>query len=314
MTKQRIDYIDIAKGVGILLVLWAHLYVCDYVHSAIYLFHMPLFFFISGMFYRNPTGCKVYVQKTLRKYVYPYAFFLLAFIPLTLILEVLENGGGKIEFVKMFSATTTNKPLWFLMVLCAMNVIYSALHRLPAMRHAVCLLLFAAAYYCVCYGVHVPPVFCRIGLSLLFYWLGHLYSSQSRVRIESQKKYAIPLVIAYFVVSYFVTGTDIYLLKVNPNPLLFVLAAVVGTFMTLSVSHCLNAFPQNPAVRLLKLLGTNSLYIFAVHWPLLHVLQLCNIPNTTVNLVCEFTLTLFVSLVFAIGSKRLLERFYKVVE
>lgn len=93
MTKQRIDYIDIAKGIGILLVLWGHLYVCDYVHSAIYLFHMPLFFFISGMFYWNPTGVKVFVQKTLKKYVYPYVFFLLAFIPVTLILDVLQNGG-----------------------------------------------------------------------------------------------------------------------------------------------------------------------------------------------------------------------------
>lgn len=313
MGSQRIDYIDIAKGIGILLVLWAHLDVCDYVHSSIYLFHMPLFFFISGMFYKNPTGCKTFVQKALRKYIYPYVLFLLAFIPLTLILDVLGNGEGEIELVKMFSATTTNKPLWFLMVLCAINLIYSLLHHLTVARHAVCLILFAATYYSVCNDIHVPPVFCRTGLSLFFYWLGNLYSSQSRIRIESQRKLVIPLVITFFVVSYFVTGTDIYLLKLNPNPILFVLAAVVGTLMTLSVSNLLTLFPQNAAVRLLRLLGTNSLYIFAVHWPLLHVLQLCNIPNTTINLACEFVLTLFVSLVFAIGSKRLLERFYMVV-
>lgn len=314
MTKQRIDYIDIAKGIGILLVLWGHLYVCDYVHSAIYLFHMPLFFFISGMFYRNPTGVKVFVQKTLKKYVYPYVFFLLAFIPVTLILDVLQNGGGKIEFVKMFSATTTNKPIWFLMVLCALNVIYTILYKHTKIRHAVCLLLFAVAYYATIHNIHIPPIANRIGLSLLFYWLGNLYASQSRIRIETQKKLVLPLGIVFFAVSVFVTGTDIYLLKVNPNPLLFVLAATVGIFMTLSVSHWLDGIPQNAIVRLLKLLGTNSLYIFAVHWPLLHILQLCNIANTTVNLACEFVLTLFVSLVFAIGSKRLLQRFYRVVE
>lgn len=48
--EHRIGYIDIAKGIGILLVYIGH---CDLDYKSnlflwIYSFHMPLFFFISG--------------------------------------------------------------------------------------------------------------------------------------------------------------------------------------------------------------------------------------------------------------------------
>lgn len=51
MTKsKRIDYLDMAKGIGILLVIIGHIsYVSEPVRQYISTFHMPLFFVISGM-------------------------------------------------------------------------------------------------------------------------------------------------------------------------------------------------------------------------------------------------------------------------
>lgn len=53
MGSNRIRYIDIAKGIGILLVALAHADIsifAPYAHRLIYSFHMPLFFFLSGYF------------------------------------------------------------------------------------------------------------------------------------------------------------------------------------------------------------------------------------------------------------------------
>lgn len=50
---QRYEYIDIAKGIGILLVVWAHILLVGVSHRVIYAFHMPLFFMISGMLFRR---------------------------------------------------------------------------------------------------------------------------------------------------------------------------------------------------------------------------------------------------------------------
>ena len=51
MNSRRIVYIDIAKGIGILLVALAHADISlfsPYLHQLIYAFHMPLFFLVSG--------------------------------------------------------------------------------------------------------------------------------------------------------------------------------------------------------------------------------------------------------------------------
>ena len=51
--SKRIEYLDIAKGVGILLVVLGHNdfeVISLFVQRLIYSFHMPLFFFLSGYF------------------------------------------------------------------------------------------------------------------------------------------------------------------------------------------------------------------------------------------------------------------------
>jgi len=53
---NRIDYLDIAKGIGIILVYIGHCYIGERTQTLsnviywIYSFHMPFFFFVSGMF------------------------------------------------------------------------------------------------------------------------------------------------------------------------------------------------------------------------------------------------------------------------
>ncbi|MCK6584746.1 MAG: acyltransferase family protein, partial [Anaerolineales bacterium] len=55
VTTTRIDYIDIAKGIGIILVVMGHndfALISPFTHKLIYSFHMPMFFFMSGMFFK----------------------------------------------------------------------------------------------------------------------------------------------------------------------------------------------------------------------------------------------------------------------
>lgn len=49
--KCRDTVVDVAKGIGILLVILGHLK--NPIMDFIYAFHMPLFFFISGMFVKK---------------------------------------------------------------------------------------------------------------------------------------------------------------------------------------------------------------------------------------------------------------------
>ena len=75
MSSKRIEYIDIAKGIGILLVALAHADVSlfsPYLHRFIYSFHMPLFFFLSGYFFNPEIPFRILLKKRFNTVLKPY--------------------------------------------------------------------------------------------------------------------------------------------------------------------------------------------------------------------------------------------------
>ena len=55
VVEKRVEYVDIAKGIGIMLVVMGHndfALISPFAHKLIYSFHMPMFFFMSGMFFK----------------------------------------------------------------------------------------------------------------------------------------------------------------------------------------------------------------------------------------------------------------------
>ena len=75
--SKRINYIDVARGIGILLVVMGHndfAAISPFMHKFIYSFHMPLFFFLGGLLRRpetfEPPG--PYVLGRLRRILVPF--------------------------------------------------------------------------------------------------------------------------------------------------------------------------------------------------------------------------------------------------
>lgn len=77
---ERKSYIDIMKGVGIISVVIGHLY-SGKVHQFIFLFHMPLFFFIGGFLFKRKEQLKSYFNDKVIHLLVPYITFLLLIYP-----------------------------------------------------------------------------------------------------------------------------------------------------------------------------------------------------------------------------------------
>jgi len=76
----RIVYLDIAKGIGILLVVMAHndlALVSIPLYRFIYSFHMPLFFFLSGYFLDSGLPVFTFFGKRFNSILKPYLFTIL---------------------------------------------------------------------------------------------------------------------------------------------------------------------------------------------------------------------------------------------
>jgi len=77
---KRIEYLDIARGIGILLVVLGHndfAAVSPFFHQVIYSFHIPLFFFLSGYFINTSLWFPDYFGKRFHAVLKPYLFTIL---------------------------------------------------------------------------------------------------------------------------------------------------------------------------------------------------------------------------------------------
>jgi len=75
--SKRIEYIDIARGIGILLVVLGHNdfgYISPFGYKLIYSFHMPLFFFLSGYFLNVSIPFVGFFKKRFSSLLKPYLF------------------------------------------------------------------------------------------------------------------------------------------------------------------------------------------------------------------------------------------------
>ena len=77
---ERKSYIDIMKGIGIISVVIGHLY-SGRIHQFIFLFHMPLFFFIGGFLFKKKEQLKSYFNYKSIHLLVPYAAFLFLIYP-----------------------------------------------------------------------------------------------------------------------------------------------------------------------------------------------------------------------------------------
>jgi polysaccharide biosynthesis protein PslL len=78
MKTPRIEWIDVLRGVGIILVVLGHCF-SGLTREIIYSFHMPLFFALGGLLYRPSTDYKAFFKHKAQHLMIPYLTFLVIF-------------------------------------------------------------------------------------------------------------------------------------------------------------------------------------------------------------------------------------------
>jgi fucose 4-O-acetylase-like acetyltransferase len=88
--RERIEWVDAARGIGIVAVVVGHVWTKGVLRDAVYSFHMPLFFLLSGyLFAPRPVGA--FTRRQLVSQGVSYAAFLIVLIVVDI---VVETGRG----------------------------------------------------------------------------------------------------------------------------------------------------------------------------------------------------------------------------
>ena len=78
--RKRVPSVDIAKGIGIILVVMGHndfSLISTFAHKLIYSFHMPMFFFMSGMFFKPDMPFLNFIKNRFHRVLKPFLAILL---------------------------------------------------------------------------------------------------------------------------------------------------------------------------------------------------------------------------------------------
>lgn len=123
---DRIKDIDVAKGIGIILVVLGHnIPVESRLFNYIALFHMPLFFMLAGYFFNlHGEGFNKFIKKLSFRLLIPYAVFTVLIYPLFAMKYSDLTNGIKEAVLSIRGQIIYNHPIWFLTALFVVQVIY----------------------------------------------------------------------------------------------------------------------------------------------------------------------------------------------
>lgn len=290
---QRIETLDIAKGLGIILVVIGHfMSMASYPGKVIYSFHMPLFFFISGVCFNKQKyyTIQLFLENRFRTLLWPCFIF-------TIIISLLQTWLLDIPLSQLQRGLPG--ALWFPPILFFAEIIYFPLASYE--RRLKILVLFSA--YCLCMSnLHIiydlPYKVSFLPKAIFYYGLGHTLKHIIQNRIEKQKtcpsittlKKALGLMLIVVLLT-LIDAKESTALGIGVK----LLAALIGIYSMLLFSSM-----RIKTLRSLVLyLGNNTLVIMAVH---VFFIRLCvyylqpKLENHLIYKISEFILVWFICL------------------
>ena len=138
----RIQWLDIYKGLAILLVVIGHLEISDSLYKYIYMFHMYAFFFAAGITFKiNKSETFIqFLKKNISRLYIPYLFFAFMWDVTNMLIQVTH--GNHYDF--SISALSQN----FVAVLIGRGIIYSNASIGPAW-FLLCLLVVRIIFWSI---------------------------------------------------------------------------------------------------------------------------------------------------------------------
>lgn len=287
MTKTRDVSLDIAKGIGIILIVLSHVrantssQVLLDVISFVFYFHVTLFFIISGYFTSPKRGWKEYLSKKFKQLALPYLVANVVFFIIDFCIHAFLIRDNQIDFSpsNIIRIITGIEPVylgvatWFLMSLFWVSVAYKIIFHLCRQNSDLSLIvsfvIAIAGYFvqikCSFFGVVFIARTCIIlslyaaGFSIREHKILDWFNkNQTRAVLTFIASLAFLLIVFFGIryrVNYFWTKGD--------NLPLFYLTGFSGSLMVISLSKILSSKLSGKSF--LSYCGSGSLWILIGH-------------------------------------------------
>ena len=270
MTKTRIKWIDVCKGLGIIIVILGHYIQTLYLNYGgiyteifywIYSFHMPMFFFLSGLVYKKYTT-KAFFTKKAKGLLIPVLFFSALY---TLYKFVIIGDKSDLLDILMCKSDSFIHLYWFVWTLLWVQVLFFILESITKNRFIVFILSIAVLIFCMTgnYRENLLNLPLCIGNTLFllpFYIAGVLTKGINFCKLI--RFFVIIFSMDLFICWIYKFGTSYALLAFKIWPLDY-LKAILGTMILISASIIVSKTKLLSSI--LQEIGKESLWIYLVH-------------------------------------------------
>ena len=282
-TAARITYLDVMKGIGILLVCLGHCIgdVAGAYHPInrfILSFHMPLFFFVSGLLFEKTANKKfsVFLVRKIWTILLPLLVYVACEVFVEVFIDVFWRQSKTFVDIDWLGKFTS----WFIWTIFFMQLLLYGCNRLMERVFASCsvkrgktyakaglLVVFTVGFLLCSYkGI---PIFQQVLGAGIFGTLGWLIGGVVENYAQKQKLHGIgcvllPLII---VLSYYNKPILMYINDYG-NKYMFIFTAILGCLCALDISMFLREHT------ILRFFGQNSMIVFVTHFSVRVVLNL----------------------------------------
>jgi fucose 4-O-acetylase-like acetyltransferase len=274
LVKNRENWVDYAKAIGIILVVYGHVarglyngginfpvYFYQITDSVIYSFHMPLFFFLSGLFFYNSfskKGSKKLIFSKIDTIFYPYVIWSILQGTIEIVLSSYTNANASPSDV--FSLLWSPRAhFWFLYALLSIFVVLSIVYSVISRRFTIPVFICSLALYLSQSLLPQGLIFGYISNNLVFFVLGIVFTMYFR-NVHFSSWVAFSCLAASFVVAQWFF--HIYLSHTyNNQGIESFLLACISIALVVSISLLFSRADY----KFLAYIGTSSMGIYLMH-------------------------------------------------
>lgn len=313
--KQRIDFIDLTKGIGILMVVAVHINDPDKpignsdLVRMLLSFTIPLYYLLSGMFFSKYAGFGNFTLRKVNKLLVPFVFFLLMSYLFycagwllrghsDIILEELRKSVTHPEYLYF------NTPVWFFVSLFEVSLLfYLVVMVCDKLKMSdkgkkiavaiICFIIGIVGYELGFISVNLPLWIDTSLTALPFYYTGYFLNTETKLFVPNKWDRYIPaFLVILLVVLYFTADKKEMIINVyHRDYVSFYISGMSGILFMILLSKLINKMP------LVSYFGRNCGIILGTHWVVLWVLRrhLYFITNDVLEYIAYFILVVIVS-------------------
>lgn len=280
--KKRIEWLDMAKGIAIILMVIGHTIPYNAINKFIFSFHMPLFVILSGFTYKMPKDnkeIKSRFKKYIKQLVIPYILVLFVYNLLIFIgsadfslISVFKEfvkkliWGNGCDYVLFNINFTGVGPIWFLIALFFSKLLFDFLgckFKESDVYGKLVLYSFGALFGIIIGKIiWLPQSFDLVFIFLLYLYIGFILKKYS----NKLEKYKVVLFTICFIVWTVCLGLDLNVelaVRSYPAGFLSILEAICASYCVIELCKLLEKFD---AIKLVfAKIGMVSLTILCVH-------------------------------------------------